>query len=306
MMTIHPVFNIFDETTTTKQNSTMQLDRNIMPRRIADLMDEDFIIVPQYCANNEYLAAFRMDAVDNIYHMAVQLGLGMSSAWSGVRLFDMFYAKTTNSSWQLHTPITAMVCLNIAGKCVGHDQNPCGHPATLQKMHEAICMPSVEFERFRHLFLFIEKTVLTTLEFDILMPTPEEYMSECSCWFDSINAARGSPKRPEVETKAARMTSYIVAVIMHSPDSMLYTALEISGYASYIATSATRSAPQTHIIDPPTMTGLWSLIAWTRSNALSRVFTASIEAICAKNQPQTALARMYVEEHAHWKSTCTL
>jgi len=301
------IFNIFDETTSQK----MQLDERVMPKRIESLMDEDFVILPQYCGNapeqHDYLVSFRMDAVETIYQMALDLRLGTPAAWSAIRLFDMFYSTTSNPNWQLHMPMVAAVCMDVAGKCISYDMNPCGNPKTVEYMYDLICNDKTVtcLEKFRQFFAYIEGVVLNTLKFNILIPTPDEYLSECSRWYDGTNAARGSPTRPESELKVARMTSYIIAAIMYSPDSMAFTALEIGGYASYLATSPNRTAPQTHYVDPPHMKGLWTMVAWTRGNKLSEILVESVENIC-KKKPMTVLGMMYPDEHEQWKSTCSL
>lgn len=282
----------------------MQLDRTVMPCRISSLVERDYVISPQYC--DQYLAASRMDAVETAYRMATDLELGVGTAWSAIRMFDLFYSKTTNPDWQMHMPMIAAVCINIAGKCISYDNNPCGNPKATRYMYELICDQRViDLDKFRVVFSLYEGIVLKTLKFEVLMPTPDEYLSECSRWYDETNAARGSPSRPEIELKVARMTSYIVAVIMYSPSSMQFTALEIAGYASYVATSPVRSAPQAYNVDPPTMRALWTMVAWSQGNKLSDILTQTVETIC-KNKPNTVLARMYPEEHEKWKSTCDL
>ena len=284
----------------------MEMDDRIMPSRVATLVDGDYVVVPQYCEVEPTMQSFRMDAVEHIYQMSHGLDIGNAAAWTAVRLFDTFYAASTNSAWQLQTPIVSAVCLDIAGKSVSWDLNPCGHPRTIVYFYNTICnRNTVTEEKFKQFFFYVESVVLNALKFDVMIPTPDEYLSECSRWFDTCNAARGSPKRPLVEVNVASMTSYIVSAIMYSPQSMSFTALEIAGYASYIATEPARTSPQSHIIDPPTMKGLWSMIAWTRSNKLSEILLDSIEMIC-KNKPDTILARIYPLEHEKWKATCQL
>ncbi|MDR3541654.1 MAG: hypothetical protein P4L69_11920 [Desulfosporosinus sp.] len=267
-----------------------------MPSRMSSLMAEDYTIVPP----SDMDMSFRLDAVDSIYRMAYELELGSGSAWTAIRLMDTFYAKTTNATWQLHTPMIGAVCLDIAGKCVAYDENACGHPQTVVYMHHLLChRPDDDLEKFRQFFQYVEQTVLNTLGFEVLIPTPDEYLSECSRWFDCNNAARGSPPRPEPEIKAARMTSYITAAITYSPQSMDFTAMEIGGFASYVATTQNRAAPQSYAIDPPTLKGLWSMVAWTKGLHLFKVLMAFIEDI-SQTKPNSSISRIYPEEHAFW------
>ena len=282
----------------------------MLPARVAYLRRKELCdTVP--LIYSPHMAEARFQAADMICTIALSLSLGTAAAWTAIRLFDAFYAKVRNRTWEAHWKFISVVSVDLASCVASHENNFCETPpsndplAWLRDAHGFATdeMPSQFSFRFVRAFEHARTVFLQTLDFAIALPTPEEYLSECCHWLDPGNAARGSPLRSQEERRAAEATAYVYMAIAHSPDSTRFTAYEIVSFASYIATSPARSAPQSESarLETPALTKMWSGVSWTRANEISRVFLGILSRLQNLDRPRT-LSIWYPIEHSRWIS----
>ena len=304
-----PIFNLFDtsfESTKLYKQWLKDMEASLLPPRVDSLRLRDFALVKNYCDGDRQMSSVRVAAVDLILHVCHRMWLGSAAAWSAIRLFDEFYCRTNNSAWreQWRTVVAAVV--DVSGKVASDfDRNACEMRQHLLFMYKLICDdPNCLFPDWKQFFEYVQSVVLRTLDFNVSVATPNEYISECTKWMDGVNAARGLQQRPEGECVASEMTMYICMVIAHSHMSMSFSTLEIVGFASYVSTSPIRSAPQTERIDTPALNRLWTHVAWTKSNKLSQIMVGMVKYL-SESMPNSTLASLYPNEHAKWIAIST-
>lgn len=284
------------------QLHTMERVLPTIPARVAELRARDFAICHSNTDDSGTLHR-RHTTVNVIYSVANKLGLEHCVMYYAVRFFDMFYASAptpAGDSRRRHFLTYACVSLSVAGKCFGGDNNCMGDVGTMKYFWNTICnTDTYPYPTFRDFFIQCEGELLGALHYDLQIPSPYDYLSECSNWFDAQNAARNCTTRPLQELVAARGTGFYIDAMMMHPNSRDFSALEIAGVASYLATHNIRSVPQTNVVDTNMMHAMWSQVTWSASNIASKAILDCID-YSFGNYPTGILAEMYPIERDKW------
>jgi hypothetical protein len=260
-----------------------------------------------YCIEQRDMV-FRLNAVNVIVNQCNEMGLGTAAAWTAVRLFDTFHTKKIkNPTWIVHWPIVSSVCVDIAGKVVARDGSPCCYKH-LACMHDVLVQQRgvadvVRFDDFVNHFEKMQVMLLNLLDFEVRVPTPNEYLTKTTHWFDDDDATLGLGRRaprPEEEIKTARMTMFICMSLLYTPLSMYFRTADIVGFASYVASYEYRPAagPQCGVsstIATPALKGIWSSIPWTTGRELSKIMS-----VVVKYLENSAISELYREEYSWW------
>ena len=304
MISTHAVFNVFDdsvESVKIYKSRVKEMEENALPPRVEMLRQRDFAMTRNYCEGNQSMTEARVLAVDITLLLCDRMCLGTAAAWTAIRLFDEFYVKTPNTAWQEQWRYVVAVSVDVAGKVASSDEgNMCERADHLKFMYPMVCGDQkTHFADWKQFFEYVQAAFLRTLNFDVLVATPDEYISECTHWLDERNAARGSPKRSATENEVTKMTTYMYLAIAYSDASMLFSTIEIAGFSSYVATSPIRAAPQSVSVTTPALSCLWTRVPWTRGNKLSQILIESVEFI-TNNMPNNTLGALYPGEHVKW------
>lgn len=257
----------------------------------------------------------RMHIVNLIYYIAKLTNLDFYICFHAIRLFDIFKSKTASIRHNYIDAAIAVVCTFISGKLYGSDTlthyaagaiNPisknCVRAEFCFKLLSRVLKGTVKnYEEFAKYYESLERWILVTLEFDLVMPTPIEYLVECCDWFNEVHNVGETLKKEEkkqyiesVQTITDR-TIFLCALFMYSHESMDFTAKDIAYCISYLAcktvcdyepqldgheSSPPPSSSDKMEVEKPTlrdmlvsplMDGEWSTTSWSSYMKLLRI-----------------------------------
>lgn len=317
------ILNVFDtsfeSTKLYKQRMEAMEKETALTARVGMLLQRDYAMISNYCKDDVYLKGnwSRDSAVNLIIYMCFNLRIGTAATWTAIRLFDEFYCKPLDAVWFTHWKTVAAVVIDIAGKVAPLDEgniNICEQRNHLVYIYNLMCVGGSmlpEYNSWKILFDDIQRRVLRALNFDVLIATPNEYISECTTWIDIYNAARIQPtilkekpvltNVPGKEVMTARMIFYLCFAMAYHPRSINFSTVEIVGFASYVATEPERKTPQPVPISTPAIICLWERIQPERFHGLNEMLYESIKFL-ATQRPNNILDNFYPEESKEWKA----
>ena len=270
-------------------------ERSKLPMRVETLQKREASLVPDlvpYPSNAET----RGRCVDCIYRLSHALNLSKTTPFAATRVFDRYMIVTPSiAGSEVAMRLAAAAAVDIVGKCVDLDSTCCGHikAVPVYRHHVTDMWPEDDFVLN---FAKAQMRLLEALDSDPVAPTPHEYISECSPWFDPWNAARDRRQRPAQENVLASATALLCDAFVHEAESLKCTCWEIAGIASYSASESARTAIQATDVVTPALQTLWQTIPWSKSVKVQRLMRNSIRCVFNK-YVGGGLARYYPGEY---------